>query len=235
MDPLTLSLIFAGAGGLGGILGGHGRKPIDPALLARLFGPNALATDTNTLYKTLAASPMFSQLMSSASSMGTQAGNNTNAAFARAGLGSSGIGALGQAVSSQFGNDMMLRARANLWQQAQQQASQSLMGRMGLWGQSQLGYQQTPTMAQSFGNALTGGAGAGLQALMMRQPASAPTQNWGSLGKPDYGSFGPPQLGPGSNWGGIQSALGNGGRFLPASAYPGTSVVTAPMRRLFQY
>lgn len=218
MDPITLALI--GGGLAGGLLGGHGRKPIDPAMLARLFGPNALAGDTQTLYNTLAASPMFSQLMSSASSMGTQAGNRSNAAFARAGLSGSGIGAVNSAVSSGFGQDMMLRARGNLWQAAQQQALQSLMGRMGIYGQSQLQYQQTPTMAQSFGNALTGMAEAGLSAKM-QGAAPKPTQNWGSLGTQDYGSFLKPDLGG-----------YNEGRFLGGGIYPGTSVTSAPMRRL---
>lgn len=174
MNPFLMGgLGLLGLGG--GFLGGRGRKPIDPEMLARLFGPNALAGDTQALYQTLAASPMFSQIMASASSMGTQAGNASNAAFARAGLGTSGIGAVGQAVSSQFGNNLMLRARGNLWAQALQAAQQSLSQRAGIWGQSQAQYQQTPTMAQQFGAGLTGLASTGFQAMMAPK---APVNNY---------------------------------------------------------
>jgi len=171
MNPFLLGgLGLLGLGG--GLLGGQGRGPIDPAMLARLFGPNALAGDTQTLYNTLAGSPMFAALQSRASSMGTQAGNASQAAFARAGLSDSGIGAVNSAVSSQFGNNMILQARANLWQQAMQAAQASLQQRAGIWGQSQLAYQGTPTMAQQFGAGLTGLAGTGFSAALMPRPAA---------------------------------------------------------------
>lgn len=207
MNPFLLAgLGIAGLGG--GLLGGRGRGPIDPALLARLFGPGALATDTQTLYNSLLTSPLFQQLQSRASSMGTQAGNAAQAAFARAGLSQSGIGAVNSALSSQFGNDLILRARSNLWQQAQQQAAQSLAQRAGIWGQSQLMYQGTPTLAQSFGNALTGLAGTGFTAAL-------------SGGGGQRAAAVPGVIGTSGNYGDFNAGM-----------YPGTSVVSGPMRRL---
>lgn len=174
MGPAVIAALIA-AGGLGGFLGGQGRQPIDPALLARLFGPNALAGDTQTLFQTLAGSPAFAAMLNSASASGTLAGNNTRAAFARSGLSSSGVGALGGAVSRGFGQNLILGARGNLWLQALQAAQQSLSQRAGIWGQSQLNYQNTPTMAQSFGAALTGGASTALTAGLNKPGATKVT------------------------------------------------------------
>jgi len=171
MDPITLALM--GGGLLGGLLGGRGKGTIDPRLLARMFGPQALASDTQQLYGTLANSPMFQMLMAQASAQGTSAGNATRANFARAGLSNSGVGALGGAVSRGFGQNLILGARGNLWGTALNAAQSNLANRMNLWGQSALQDQQRPTMLQSFGNALTGAAGAGLTAQLSNRP---PTQ-----------------------------------------------------------
>lgn len=175
MDPITLALV--GGGLLGGFLGGKGKQPIDPKTLALLFGPDALAKDAQTLYGTLLNSPQFALMQSMASAQGTNLGNVTRANFARAGLGGSGVGALGSAVSRGFAGNLMLGARGNLWTNALNAAQSSLMARMGLWGNSQLAYQNQPTMLQSFGNALTGGAATGLAAKMSaRAPGTTDTQ-----------------------------------------------------------
>lgn len=161
------------AGGLGGFLGGKGRKPIDPAMLARLFGPSALAGDTQTLFNTLAGSPAFQAIMNSASETGSLAGQRLRANIAKAGLGSSGTGALAGAVSSGFGSNLMLGARANLWNTALQEARNNLGQRLNVFASSKLQEQGTPTIAQSFGSALTGGASIGLQSMLSRTPATA--------------------------------------------------------------
>ena len=168
MDPITLALM--GSGLLGGFLGGRGKKTIDPQLLARLFGPQALATDTQSLFNTLLNSPQFQLMQSQASAAGTSAGNATRANFARAGLSGSGVGALGSAVAGGFGQNLMLGARSSLWGNALQAAQANLAGRMNIFGQSALNSQGQPTMAQSFGNALTGAASMGLSAMGARKP-----------------------------------------------------------------
>lgn len=190
MNPITIALM--GLGGLGGFLGGSGgNRTIDPKLLARLFGPQALATDTQALYQTLLSSPAFTAIMNQASAQGTAAGNRARANFARAGLSSSGVGALGSAVSRGFGQNLILGARGNLWSSALNAAQQNLAARMGLYGSSYLQNQQRPTGLQQLGLGLSGAASTGLAALSIRQP------------KPD-----------------------------PTAPTPGTSVTTAPMRRL---
>lgn len=147
MDPITIAL--SGLGALGGLLGGRGNKTIDPQMLARLFGPQALATDTQTLFNALANSPMFQLLQSQASATGTAAGNATRANFARAGLSGSGVGALGSAVAGGFGQNLMLGARGNLWGSALNAAQSNLAARLGIFGQSALGAQAQPTGLQS--------------------------------------------------------------------------------------
>jgi hypothetical protein len=169
MNPLMLGLM--GIGGLGSFFGSKQRPAIDPAMLARMFGPQALAGDTQTLYNTLASSPMFQALMTSASNQGTAAGNATKANFARAGLSNSGVGALGSAVAGGFGQNLMLGAKSNLWGSALSAAQANMANRMSLWGQSQLAQQGTPTTLGRLGNALSGGASMGLQAMMSRVPA----------------------------------------------------------------
>jgi hypothetical protein len=174
MDPITLAL--SGLGLVGGLFGGRGQKTIDPKMLARLFGPAALSADTQTLFQTLAASPMFQQIMSQASATGTAAGNATRANFARAGLSGSGVGALGSAVSRGFGQNLILGARGNLWGTALSAANQNLMARMGLYGQSALGAQSQPSTLQSFGNALTGAAATGLTARLAPRAPVPPSE-----------------------------------------------------------
>lgn len=179
MNPLTIGLMLAG--GLGGFLGGKGKGAIDPQMLARLFGPAALAGDTQTLFQTLQGSPAFAAIMNSASESGSLAGQRTRANLARAGLGGSGVGALTSAVSRGFGQNLMLGARANLWNSALQAARENLGQRLGIFGQSSLAAQNQPTLAQQFGSALTGAAATGLTAMQMprtQQPngaAPAPT------------------------------------------------------------
>lgn len=181
MNPLTIGLSLAGL--FGGFLGGKGQKQIDPNTLARLFGPQVLAQDTQSLYQTLANSPMFQQIMSSASARGTAAGNQVRANFARAGLSNSGVGALGSAVSRDFGSNMILGARANLWNNALAAARESLAQRASIYGQSALMRQQTPTMAQQFGQALTGLASTGLTAaLAPKSPATNTNDSFSASG-----------------------------------------------------
>lgn len=170
MNPFLLGGLGL-AGLFGGLLGGKGRKPIDPQTLARLFGPNVLAGDTQTLYNTLAGSPAFSNALNSASLSGELAGQRTRANLAKAGLGGSGIGAISGAVSRGFGQNLQLGARANLWNTALQAARDNLAQRAGIYGQSQLQYQNTPTMAQSFGQGLSGLAATGFTALLSKPKA----------------------------------------------------------------
>lgn len=168
MDPVTLALI--GGGLAGGLIGGHGRPQIDPGMLARLFGPAALAGDTQTLFQTIMGSPQFQAMARSASAMGANAGQNVRAGLARAGLGGSGIGVLSGAVSRQFGQGLLLNQQGNIWAQALQAATQNLGQRASIWGQSALMKQQAPTMAQQFGAGLTGMASAGLTQKLAPQP-----------------------------------------------------------------
>lgn len=173
MNPLTIALMLAG--GVGGFLGGKGKGAIDPQMLARLFGPNALAGDTQTLFNTLQGSPAFAAIMNSASESGSLAGQRARANIAKAGLGTSGVGAITNAVSRGFGQNMMLGARGNLWNTALQAARDNLSQRMGIFGQSSLAAQGQPTMAQSFGNALTGMAATGLTASLAPKTPQTPT------------------------------------------------------------
>jgi hypothetical protein len=175
MNPLAIALSLVG--GLGGFLGGRGQKGLDPAALARLFGPDVLAGDTATLFNTLSASPAFQAIMNSASESGSLVGQRLRGNLARAGLGSSGTGALSGAVSRGFGQNLILGARGNLWNTALNAAQNNLAGRMSLFAGERARTAANPTMAQSFGNALTGAASTGLEALLARRAAAIPGAN----------------------------------------------------------
>lgn len=186
MNPLLIAL--SGAGLLGGFLGGKGRKPLDPRELERLFGPGALAGDTRSLYNLLASSPEMAALINSSYGQGNTLAANLRQNLARSGLGGgmSGIGSVLESAAPTYGRTLHLNALAALWRNALAAAQENLGARMGLFGQSRLAYQGTPTMAQTIGSALTGGASMGLTALAGAAPRSPRAPAAASAFTPDF-------------------------------------------------
>jgi hypothetical protein len=113
---------------LGGIFGKK-RKYIDPAEIARRFGPDAVSADAMKYYNTILNSPYGQQLMSQAATSGQQARSNlaSNAAASGMGNGSgatSGASDFAAATAPQIQGSLEQNQKSGIWQQAFQQASQ---------------------------------------------------------------------------------------------------------------
>jgi hypothetical protein len=129
MNPL--SLIFGGLGGLGSLFGGGGGgSKITPEMLARLFGPQALAGDTNQLYSLMANSPGSRAALGSINMAGQNLAQDLSAGFARRGLTSTGIGTVGQGLANAASGFGQANYQGQLQGQAMDAAQQNLMARL---------------------------------------------------------------------------------------------------------
>lgn len=152
-------VIAAGLSAAGSLLGKHERPTIDPEMLKNLFGPGAVAGDTQEFFRALLNSPVFAEIMRSASLRGTSLGNNIRSNVAAAGTGGSPIGAFANAAARGYGTALQLPMKAGLFEEALKAALANNAGRMNLWGQSQLGRQESPTWGRMVGaSALNAGA-----------------------------------------------------------------------------
>lgn len=156
-------LILSGALTAGGALLGKSERPtIDPEMLKMLFGPGALAGDTQQLYQMLLNSPVFSQLMNSASLQGTQLGQNMRARLGQAGIPGSPLGAFADAASRGYGQTFQRNQQAQLFLKAMMEASSNLQTRAGIWGNSQLQRQSQPTWGRMIGASMLNAGAQGL-------------------------------------------------------------------------
>jgi len=96
MDPLTLLLLGGSAAGT--LFGGQ--KQPSFADIQKMFGPEALGKNANAIYQILASSPSFRNAIGGANLAGQNAGQTIDANLARAGLGSTGVGAVGEGLGS---------------------------------------------------------------------------------------------------------------------------------------
>lgn len=149
---------------LGGVLGSKGRKEIDPEVLKRLFGPEAVTKDTLDFYNNLINSPQGAAMLNNASVIGANVANQINARAAESGIagggGESGVGSFGVAAGGSAGNLLKNNIRGQVYGQALEAAINNNAQRMGIYGQSALMKQGTPTFAQALGAGLQSGAGA---------------------------------------------------------------------------
>lgn len=147
---------------LGGLLGKKQNPTIDPAVLKRLFGPDALSGETQQLYQLLLNSPAFSQMMNQAAMQGSNVANQTQANLARAGLGSTPYGGFLNAAGQGYGGTLQRGAKADLFMQALRQAFEGLQSRQGAYVQSRLGRQEQPTWQRMIGASLLNAGSQGL-------------------------------------------------------------------------
>ena len=139
----------------GSFLGARGERPtIDPEMLKQLFGPGAVTGDTQEFYRNLLNSPAFSELMRSANVRGTQLGNQIQSNVAAAGVGGNPIAAFSKAAGRGYGSALQLPMMSDLFMRAFQAALQNNQGRMGVWANSQLGKQGTPSFERMLGSSL---------------------------------------------------------------------------------
>lgn len=163
------SLVGLGGGLLGGLLGGGGRRqPMTPAELARLFGPQALSRDYQSLYSLLASSPGAQSTLAMLNLAGQQASQDAAARYSGFGAGS-GLGALGASLagaSSAFGR---AQYQGQLSQSALEAAQQNLANRLSAYS----GYQQTrvgqPSGFERIFGSILGAGGPALAAYFGRQ------------------------------------------------------------------
>lgn len=146
--------------GAGALLGRNERPTIDPEMLRSLFGPGAIAGDTQEFYRNLLNSPAFAQLMRSANVQGTNLSNSINSNIAAAGVSGNPIAAFSKAAGRGYGTALQLPMMSDLFMKAFAGALQNNQARMGVWGESQLKRQEMPTFENLLGTSLvkTGGA-----------------------------------------------------------------------------
>ncbi len=112
---------------LGGIFGKK-RKYIDPEELRRRYGPDAINADAMKYYNTIINSPYGQQLMAQAATSGQTAQGNLASRAAASGMGngsgaSSGASDFAAATAPQIQGSLEQTQKANVWQQAFQQAT----------------------------------------------------------------------------------------------------------------
>jgi len=140
---------------LGGLLGKN--KGIDMKEWERMFGPAAVAGRTNEFMKMFSNSPFAAQQQLQAANTGQQVANNF---AAMPGASQSGVGQIGQALSTGATNSLQSQLMAALFQMAQQAAQQNMGDKQNIF----LHNQQQPTFLQQLGQSVSGAAG---QALSM--------------------------------------------------------------------
>jgi len=184
-------LIGGGASLLGGLLGKKQNPTIDPNVLKRLFGPDALSGETQQLYQMLLNSPAFSQMMNQAGIQSTQTANRTRAALGASGLGSTPYGGFLNAAGSGYGASMQRQGKQDLFMQALRSAFEGLQNRQSIYASSKLNRQEQPTWQRMIGASLLNAGSQGLgnlgQIFGTKTPPINPWSNWG------YDEMGPPR------------------------------------------
>lgn len=179
---LWAPVISAGLTAAGSLLGKSERPTIDPEMLKNLFGPGAVAGDTQEFFRSLLNSPMFAEIMRSASLRGTSLGNQIRSNVASAGTGGSPIGAFANAAARGYGTALQLPMRASLFEEALKAALSNNAGRMSIWGQSQLSRQEQPTWQRMVGaSALNAGATGFTNWFSQPKAAIAPIAPYGPM------------------------------------------------------
>lgn len=160
MNPLSL-LLSLGLTGAGAALGSKERKPIDPELLKRLFGPGATAEEVQALFNLLKNSPAFSNILSGNSMQGANIANQAAAKVGAAGVGGSPIAAFLSQAGRGYGATLNRGANANLFMEALKAATQSIQNREAAYVGSQRTQQETPTFSRMVGSSLLGAGASG--------------------------------------------------------------------------
>ena len=143
------AMTLAGAG-----LGQSERETIDPEMLKMLFGPAAIGENTNAIFQILRNSPVFSQLMNSASIQGTRMGNEMRGRLGVAGVPGSPMGAFAASAAGGLTGSFQRDALAKLFLQALGIGAQNVAQDKSIWANSKLTQQQTPTFERMLGSSL---------------------------------------------------------------------------------
>lgn len=158
----------------GGLIGKGGQpKTLDPAVMSKLFGAEALGPEFTKTLTTLMNTPSVQNAMSQAAEVGSQFSNDINAKSAGAmGDAGSGMKVFAQAAGNQAAGNIQRQVKGQVSENAMQIAQQNLRDRAAAWANSQSIEQQTPSFqAQLGGNIMNAGA----QMLTQPSPTGATT------------------------------------------------------------
>lgn len=182
--PIPLAAIGAGAGLLGGLLGGGQKGPtgLDPATLQKFFGAGALSGDITQLYQLLAKSPQFQQMLLQNSIQGQQFQGDLSAGLAQRGLSTSGIGTIANAAGQSAISSGELGLRGGLFGSAGSLAQQNLMQRLQSYTQGRLNQPSQSFLGQIGGDLL----GASIPSLFKMQIGKKGLSSLGTEAGPAY-------------------------------------------------
>jgi len=158
-------LIGGGASLLGGLLGKKQNPTIDLNVLKKLFGPQALSSETQQLYQMLLNSPAFSQMMNQAALQGQTTANNTRANLASSGLSGTPYGSFLRGAGGGYGAALQRGGMQNLYMQALRSAFEGLQNRQSIYANSKLNRQEQPTWQRMIGASLLNAGSQGLGGL----------------------------------------------------------------------
>jgi len=181
--PLPLVPVGLGLAELLGGLLGH-NKGIDMQAWERMFGPQAVAGRTNEFMKMFQNSPFAQQGQLAAANTGQQIANNY---AAMPGASQSGVGQIGQALSTGATNSLQQQLMAALYQMAAQAAQQNLGQKQDIF----LHNQQQPSFLQQLGQAVSGAAGQTLSMLPTKTTPGVTTNAAPAPGTVPSGAFTP--------------------------------------------
>lgn len=140
------------------------------------LGPQAIANDTNELFRLLASSPMFANILRGISQQGSQLNTGIQSAIGRTGLAGSGIGAATSGLASSVTGNAMAGAQGDLFRQALETALQALTSRLQMAPTLSESRRAGPSVLESIGSGIgrVGGAlpGAGTVINAIRRPRS---------------------------------------------------------------
>jgi hypothetical protein len=157
---------------LGGIFGKK-RKYVDPEMLRRKYGPDAIAADTQRIANNILNSPYGQQLLAHAAVSGQQLQSNLASNAAASGMGngsgaSSGASDFAAATAPQAQAALEGQTRAGVWQSAMPLAAQFNQNLMGVEERANEYNNQQPSTFEKIAGA------AGQWAATMR-PQAQPT------------------------------------------------------------
>lgn len=151
---LWAPVIAAGLSAAGAGLGQSERPTLDPNLLKKLFGPEAVGADAQLFFQRLLNSPAFTQIMRSAGLQGSQLNAGINRNLGISGAQGSPIAAFAKAAGRGYSGALQTPAMSDLFLKSLTAAMGNNDMRAGLWGQSQLMKQGTPTFSRMVGSSL---------------------------------------------------------------------------------
>lgn len=155
----TLPLLGVLGGGLLGALGSGGNRYPSFNKITSMFGPQALAGDTEKLYGFLSHGAGFQNLLSQSNAQASQFQNSLAANLAQRGLTTTGIGSIANAAGGSAAQFSESALRGGLFNQASDMAQQNLMARLQAWAAFQQQQASQPSFLQQLGGSLSGAAG----------------------------------------------------------------------------